>query len=290
MNNIPSNSDEAIKFLIEYYANNALSRDILLLQNIYSKLNKKKFKDLNEIHAIYDLFNAKPDNINYLKKIGEVDFTNIELLLNDYSYVDLSDSDPVVEMIKYNLDQENITYDASRILYCMYRELCKLNKKHVLQIIVFLIHQKMNNKSIVFNEVPVSNKNDIEWFLWKIIFIKSAEMTETIHNFVLINMKIYSLNWTKKHKLGRANILLHVYALLSSKNVGKYLPEQKLLNSDKLNYLHCYIPVNETLKNEVIQERIKFTKEHTEKTKDSQTRMCPFSTNYTSQQDSYPYH
>lgn len=287
MQELPANNEEAIKYIIEFYANNALSKDTNHIYDVYTKLAKKKFK-MGELQQILGSISKHVhSNVNYLKTIDQVDFTYIEIILNEYiAHVDFEqDDDDVITMIKLNLDQDYITYDAARILYCLYKEMCSHSKKHVLQIVVFLIHQKMNIKSIVFNEVTIANKNDIEWYLWKMLFIYSATLSKSIHNYVSYHMKLYSLSWNKKSKLSRANILLHTFALITSKNVKKYLPDQKgIVTTDRFNYLYCYTPINEQLMQEVSKDRELYTKDLNAIATQYQPKVCVFSSvHYTSQ-------
>lgn len=266
--------------VIQFYANNGLTKDIDIVLQIYNKLSKKKKTDFTQLIEMMSRYNTH--HVNYIQKIGQVEFQDIEIILNLHEYIDFGEKDDLIMIIKHNLDHENITYDAARILYCLCKELVDNNKKHVLQIITFLVHQKMNIKPIEFNEIQLPKKNDIEWLLWKILFVYSSKISKTVNTYVSLQMKIYSMNWTKKQKLHRVNILLFTFALLSSKNIKKYIPEKNVTSDDNLSYIFCYIPKNEKLIAEVQKDRELYAEQ--EYIRSSTQKLCHFESNcYTSE-------
>jgi hypothetical protein len=120
----------------------------------------------------------------------------------------------------------------------------------------------MNIKAFEFNEIhQVKKKNDIDWIIWKMLFVFSSRISKTVNTYVSLQMKIYANNWTKKQKINRANILLYTVALLSSKNIQKYIPEKHVSCDDNLSYLFCYIPKNEKLIEQVEKDRQKYAQE-----------------------------
>jgi len=275
MNNI-------VYFMIDYYSGHALSCDTDTINTLYMKLShlhqlpKKKQRDvaMKQFTDIAITLNQKKSKkTNYMDKIGGVIPQNdIETMLSNHEHVTDFTQNDMLGALKSLLDQEKITYDMMRLMSCLIENMMDCNKRNVLKMLIFLCNQKNlkigNIDYIELTQANVStiNKRDIVWYLWYFIIIKSKLHSSSVQSFVKAHFQLYSLSWSKKNKPLRMNMLCHVYALLSSSNVEKYIIQESSSSSRNNNeqtlsfeFLNCYTVFNKDLADTLERERREYT-------------------------------
>jgi hypothetical protein len=240
----------------------------------FHQLPKKKQRDvaMKQFSDIAITLNLKKTkNTRYMEKIGVVSHTDIETILSNHEHVaDFSQNDMLIAL-KSLLDQEKVTYDMMRLLSCLIGSMVECNKRDVLKLLLFLCNQKnLKINSIEYVEltkvnVSAINRRDIVWYLWYFLIIKSRSLSPSVQTFVKAHFQLYSLAWTKKCKPMRLNMLCHVYALLSSSNVDKYITKETAVShggesaSHGFEYLNCYTVFNKELADTLERERRDYT-------------------------------
>lgn len=271
--------NDIIYFMVDHYSCHALSCNTDIVKKIYMKLHhlhklpKKKqrnvaMKQLSDIAST--LNHKKSKNTKYAEKIGNVSTTDIEIILSSHEHIGDFTKNDMLGALKTLIDQEKITYDMMRLLSCLVSDMIECNKREVLKLVMYLCNQKaLKIGSIDYTEltqmaISIPNKRDIVWYLWHLLIIKSKSLSPSISVFVKYHFQLYSLLWTKKSKPMRINLLYHVFALLSSMNVDKYIIKETvtddIITSDMtFDYLNCYTSFNKDLAETLERERREYT-------------------------------
>lgn len=140
-----------------------------------------------------------PPDINYMEAL----LTNYDVLLENSSIDELKDL---------------VTSDMFKLLNILHTSV-KCGDSHTVESVLAYIFsvKQLSLADLSYPEVAgvKFGKNDIVWYLWRILLLASAASTDEGRPFVRSQLAIYTTLYQKKHRLDRLPILIHTFRSLT---------------------------------------------------------------------------
>ena len=111
-----------------------------------------------------------------------------------------------------------VTYDMFKLLNILHTSV-KCGDSHTVESVLAYIFsvKQLSLADLSYPEVAgvKFGKNDIVWYLWRILLLASATSSDEGRPFVRAQLAIYTTLYQKKHRLDRLPILIHTFRSLT---------------------------------------------------------------------------
>lgn len=276
---------------VDFYSDNFMQgqQNILLLNNFLRHTtscmiiaNKKNSihifqKEIFQMIAICCKSNITTKNDRIVEAF---DISTIEALVENFGK-------KRHEEITFLIEEGKISKDLYKILNIFYYKVRYQQKEEVLGILGWILGLKtLNIAEINYEEVSCvkAAKNDIVWYLWKLALLLGKyrySSSKIIQRFIESHLSLFTIFYQKQKRAKKLGILYHVYFVLSSKNIMKYITEEEIdiplyheeiesvqLEEDHaveekeidMSYLNYYTTFNADLATQVEKEKLDLRK------------------------------
>ena len=226
--------ENLIPFFVEYYNTFNLTLNVAYSRSLWKRLEKlgviaTKRKMLpsfaDEFIGVAILMQSQPPRSMLALEENEVpDTTTIETMLLNFGH-------KRYEELEFLLEDGKVTMDMFKLLNLLMRQVRHRNKKETLDIICFILSFKtLSLDNISYPEIShiKFGKNDIVWYLWKVLLVISKKSKAPLAlEYVKNNISIFSLHYQKKYRNQRLRILYFTYLAICKGDLLYIKDEEK---------------------------------------------------------------
>jgi hypothetical protein len=195
---------------IEKYCNEYLCRNVWFIEKFASAVQRIKPKDtdFSEITSLLGMVKCKSGAgvASVTSFASPPDISYMEALISNLG----EKTNPRLDCIV-----DKVTSDMYKLLNILLYKTIKHDKRDVENILSYLFSMRqLSLDDITYPEMSSikTGKNDIVWYLWKILLAYAEEVEdEIVSRFIKSNLAIFSCAYQKKQRSIRIHILYHVF-------------------------------------------------------------------------------
>ena len=195
---------------IEKYCNEYLLKNVWFIEQFATLVQKIKPKDIefDEIASLLAL--VKPKAQDAAQERVPPDISYMEALVVNFG----DDAHPGLECIR-----EKVTSDMYKLLNILLFKTKNKERRNVENILTYLFSMRqLSLDDISYPEIACikTGKNDLIWYLWKIVLVCMADHdnNNNMASFIKSNLAIFVCAYQKKHRQTRIKIIYHVFNTL----------------------------------------------------------------------------